>query len=109
MKLAIQKHPFYGDSYIIRSISLASISAFLRPFILFLFIFSSILSLSFSAFAVEKNSQQVPAKKVTPTPVKSASSSKVVKGKKRKKSVVIKKDTLKDIDPASANSPLFNN
>ncbi len=113
MKLISQKQPFCGDFYIIRSIRFASISSFSRSLVVFIFVFSSSLFSSLNAVAVEKNNQQVPAKKVTPTPAKSASTTKIVKGKKKvgksKKSVVIKKDTLNDIDPASSNSPLYNN
>ena len=32
-----------------------------------------------------------------------------IKGKKNKKRVVIKNDTLKDIAPSSISSPLYNN
>jgi hypothetical protein len=112
MKLATQKQSFCGDFYITKTNRLASISSFSRLFIVFLSIFSSTLLLNFETLAVEKSNQQVPAKKATPTPVKSASSSKIVKGKKgskSKKSVVIKRDTLLDIDPASVKSPLYNN
>lgn len=112
MKRITQKQPFYGDSHIIRSIRLASISIFSKLIVVFLLIFSSTFLLSFNTLAVEKNSQQLPVKKVTPTPAKRTSSSKIVKSKKvkkSKKSVIVKKDTLLDIDPATANSPLYNN
>ena len=112
MKPTTQKQPFYGDFYIIRSISLASTSIFSRLIVVFLLIFSSTLLLSFNTLAMEKNNQQLPVKKVTSTPAKRASPSKIVKSKKAKKSkksVVVKKDTLLDIDPATANSPLYNN
>jgi hypothetical protein len=112
MKLITQKQPFCGDFYIIRSIRLASISSFSKLFITLLFIFSLMLLLNFDTLAVKKNSQQVPVKKVITTPAKNQSSSKIMKGKKgskSKKRVVIKKDTLLDIDPTSTKSPLYNN
>lgn len=112
MKLTTQKKPFCGDFHIIKGIHLASFSSISRIFVVSLLIFSSTLSLHSNAFAIEEIDQQVPAKKVTSTFAKSTSSTKIVKSKKdgkRKKSVVIKKDTLKDIDPASSSSPLYNN
>lgn len=111
MKTIIQKQPFFGDFSFIKSISLASIPPFSRLLLLCLLVFSSTLLLNFNAIAVVKSSQQVPVKKVTQNPLKSASPSKTVKsnkGKKGKKSIVIKKDTLFDIDPASAKSPLYD-
>jgi hypothetical protein len=111
MKFIIPKQQFYGDFSTIQSIRLASNFSILRLPIVFLLFFFSILSLSFTTLAIEKNSQQVPAKKTIKTSAKRVSSSKILKGKKgskNKKSVVVKKDTLVDIDPASTNSPLFN-
>lgn len=108
MKLTTQKTPFCDEFSIIKSVRSASISSFSKLFIAFLLIFSS----NFDALSVESNNQQVPVKKTVPTPAKSASSKKVkskVKGKKTKKSVIVKKDTLLDIDPASTKSPLYNN
>jgi hypothetical protein len=108
MKPITRKPPFYGDFSIIKSIRITSIS---RLFVVFLLFFSSTLSLSFNALATKKNSLQVPAKKTTSTPAKIVSSSKIVKSKKvrkSKKSIIVKKDTLRDIDPATANSPLYN-
>jgi hypothetical protein len=109
MKPITQKQSFCGDFSIIKSIHLTSIS---RVLIVFLVFFSSTLLLKSNACAVELNSQQVPVKKAVSVPTKSASP-KIVKGKvkgvKSKKNIVVKKDTLKDIDPASANSPLYNN
>ncbi len=112
MKRTTQKLLFYGDFYIIKNIRLASLSIFPRLIIAFLLIFSSTMLLSFDTLAVEKNNQQLPVKKTTPTPEKRTSSSKIVKSKKvkkSKKSVVVKKDTLLDIDPATASSPLYKN
>lgn len=112
MKRTTQKQPFYDDFYIIRSIRLASTSIFSRLIVVFLLIFSSTLLLSFNSLTVKKNNQQLPVKKVIPIPAKRTSPSKIVKSKKvkkSKKSVVVKKDTLLDIDPATANSPLYNN
>ena len=112
MKRTTQKQPFYGDFYITISIRLASTSIFSRLIVVFLLIFSSTLLLNFNTLAVEKNNQQLPVKKVTSTPAKRTSSSKIVKSKKvkkSKKSVVVKKDTLLNIDPTTANSPLYNN
>ncbi len=110
MKLIPQKKSFCGDSYIIKSIYLTSISSFSKLFIVFLLFISSILLLSFNAFPVVFNHQQVPVKKVAPIAAKSAFPKTVKsKAKKSKKSVIIKKDTLRDFDPASISSPLFNN
>ena len=112
MKFATQKQPFFGDSYVIESIYLASISCIQRLIFTFLFVFSSTFFLNFNAFSFEKNSLQVPVKKSIPTPTKSISSKTVkskAKGAKSKKNVVVKKDTLIDIDPATASSPLYNN
>ena len=112
MKRTTQKLSFYGDFYIIRNIRFSSISIFSRLIIVFLLIFSSTMLLSFDTIAVEKNNQQLPVKKATSPSKKRTSSSKIVKSKKvkkSKKSVVIKKDTLLNIDPATANSPLYNN
>ena len=104
-----QKQPFCGDFSIIKSISSTSALSFSRLFIALLLIFSSTLLLNFSVFSAELNTQQVPVKKAIPSIAKRASP-KIVKGKaKSKKSVVIKKDTLKEIDPTSASSPLYNN
>ena len=108
MKLITQKQPFCGDFYIIKSTISAPISSFSGLLIVFLLT----LFLNYNAFAAEKNDQQIPVRKTIVAPVKKVPSSKIVKGKKGKngkKSVVIKKDTLIDVDPASANSPLFNN
>jgi hypothetical protein len=107
MKPILQKQPIFGDFSITKSIRLTSIS---RLSIVFLIFLSLTLLLNLDALSVELNSQQVPVKKAVPAPTKSASP-KILKGKAKrsKKSVVIKKDTLKDIDPATANSPLYNN
>ena len=112
MKPVLQKHPFCGDFSIIKNLRLTSISYFSKLSVVYLLVFSSTLLLNFNALSVEVNSQQVPVKKVVLVTAKSATS-KIVKGKangkKSKKSVVIKKDTLNDVDPASASSPLYNN
>jgi hypothetical protein len=111
MKLITPIQQFYGDFSTMQSIRLASNSSILRLSIISLLFFFSILPLSFATLAIEKNSQQLPAKKTIKTAAKRVSSSKIAKGKKgskNKKSVIVKKDTLVDIDPASTNSPLFN-
>jgi hypothetical protein len=112
MKLISKKQPFCGNFYIITIIRFASISSFSRLLVVFIFVFFSSLFSNFNTLAVDKDNQQVPAKKVTPTPAKSASTTKIAKVKKvsrSKKSVVTKKDTLTDLDPASASSPLYKN
>ena len=113
MKLITQKQPFLGDFSIIKSNHLASIFSNSRLLItICLLLFSSILSLSFNAFSSEITNQQVPAKKAVPVAAKSTSAKIIkgkAKGKKNKKSVVVQKDTLKDIDPATTSSPLYNN
>lgn len=112
MKPVSKKQPFCGDFSIIKSLPLTSISYFSKLFIIFLLVFSSTLLLNFKVSSAESNSQQVPVKKALPA-LKKTTSSKTVKGKikvqKNKKRVVIKKDTLKDIDPTSVGSPLYNN
>ena len=108
MKLTTQKQPFFGDFYIIKRIRLASISSLSRYVIVFLLAFF----LNFNIFAVEKNDKQTPVKKTIVAPLKSpvpSKTAKAKKGKNGKKSIVSKKDTLNNADPASANSPLYNN
>ena len=109
MKLITQKQSFFGDFYITRRIRLAPISSFSRSFIIVLLAFFATLFLNYSTLAIDKSNQQLPTKKPTPVATKGASSSKILKGKKSKKRAVVKKDTLINVDPASANSPLYNN
>ena len=111
MKLLPQEQSFFGDFSIIKPINLAPISSISRLLIVLLLIFSSTISLSFGICEAEKNTRQVPVKKVPTNPVKRTVPI-IVKGKvkkKNKKSVVIKQDTLKDTDPTAASSPLYNN
>jgi hypothetical protein len=112
MKLITQKPPFCSDFSITKGINSASISSISRCLLVILSIFFSVLLFNSNSLAIDKNSQQVPTKKSTPASTKSTSPSKIVKskkGSKSKKSIVVKKDTLRDIDPATANSPLYNN
>ena len=112
MKPISKKQMFRGDFSIIESLRLTSISYFSRLFIAFLLVFSSTVLLNFNAFSAEFKSQQVTVKKATPAATKIGLPKIVkgkIKGKKNKKRVVIKKDTLKDIDPASISAPLYNN
>ena len=112
MKPITQKQPFFDDFSIIKNIGLIPFSSFSKLSIVLFLFFSSTLLLSFNAFSVELSNQQIPVKKVVLATTKSTPSKIVkgkTKGKKSKKSVVIKKDTLKDVDPASASSPLYNN
>ncbi|MEY4541154.1 MAG: hypothetical protein RLZZ306_2911 [Bacteroidota bacterium] len=114
MKLTTQKPLVFGDFSIIKSNRLASFFLNSRRLTtICLLLFSSTLLVNFNAFPSEIINQQVPAKKAVAVPAKSSTSAKIVKGKakgkKGKKSVVVKKDTLIDLDPGSANSPLYNN
>lgn len=112
MKHISRKNSFCGDFSIIKSIFSTSTPCFSRLFIAFLLIFSSTLLFNFSVLSAELNTQQVPVKKTIPSIAKKTSPKIIkskVKSKKNKKSVVIKKDTLRDIDPASVSSPLYNN
>lgn len=112
MKPISKKQPFCDDFSIIESLRLTSTSYFSRLFIVFLLVFSSTLLWSFNAFSVEFNSQQVTVKKAIPAATKIVPPKILkgkIKGKKNKKRVIIKKDTLKDIDPSSISSPLYNN
>lgn len=63
---------------------------------------------SIITFNIEANTQQVPAKAKAVSIVKPIANKKKTKAKKTKKVVVVKKDTISDIDPANVNSPLYN-
>jgi hypothetical protein len=62
---------------------------------------------SIITFHIEARSQQVPAKAKVAVVKHSVTKGKA-KTKKTKKVVVVKKDTILDIDPANVNSPLYN-
>jgi hypothetical protein len=91
---------FDGLKVFYNTFDLPNFSSKMKLTTLFLSFFSII------AFDIEANNQQVPAKAKTavvkPLPAKGKA-----KTKKAKK-VVIKKDTIPDIDPANVNSPLYN-
>lgn len=111
MKLTTKKQMFLDDFSIIKINYLASFISNSRLLTVILLLFSSTLSINFNAFSNEVSNQHIPVKKVNPVSTKNVSpkiTKRKAKGKKNKKSIVVKKDTLKDIDPASANSPLFN-
>ncbi len=80
------------------------LSSKMKPSQLFLLLFSGL------CFTVGASNYQVPAK---PKPAVAATKSTkpaVAKGKKKGKKlkkVIIKKDSMPDIDPANANSPLY--
>lgn len=112
MRFKTKKQPSDGDCSIIDRILWNSFASVSKLSIVFLLFFSSSLLVSSNAFSLAHNHQQVPVKKVTVI-TKKSNSSKVVKGKikstKPRKSTVIKKDSLQDINPASFNSPLYKN
>jgi hypothetical protein len=101
-----KKHSFFNDSLAIFFANCESyFSHNMKLITIFLFLFLGL------CFNIEAFSLQVPAKAkpavTTTKPVNPA----VVKGKskgKKLKKVIIKKDTMPEIDPANTSSPLYN-
>jgi hypothetical protein len=113
MKILTQKRSFFSDFAITKKSKNSSFCVFSRAFLLlFIFIFSSNFS-SLNASIIVATLQQKPTTKTTPKT--SPSTVKVDKDKlkarlnKNKKKVVVKKDTIRDIDPASTGTPLYKN
>ena len=101
-----KKHTFFNDSLVFsQAKSNPFLSSKMKLLTLFLLLFLGLCS------TIEANNLQVPAKpKPTVATTKSVIPA-VTKGKKKAKKikkVVIKKDTVSDIDPANVNSPLYN-
>ena len=105
MKLITQKQLFLVDSIIIKRTIISVFPQISRLLLVLLLFFSSGLFLNINGTNFSINSYQVPAKtKVKAVTIKANKS----KGKKVKKNVLMKKDTLREVDPASTNSPLYN-
>lgn len=104
MNTHAKKLPFFNDSLVFPP---AKRNPFLSPRMKLLTLFFLLFSGLF--LNIKAHAQQVPAK-VKVVAVKSTLSvAKKGKKKTRKlKKVVIKKDTMPEIDPANINSPLYN-
>jgi hypothetical protein len=101
-----KKHSFFNDSLAILSANCESyFSHNMKTLTIFLFLFSGL------CFNIEAYSLQVPAKAKPAVATTKPANLAVVKGKskgKKLKKVVIKKDTMPEIDPANTSSPLYN-
>lgn len=100
-----KKHSFFDDYLsFFQTEGKPFISSKMKILTLLLLLFSGLF------LTIEAHTQQVPAKpKAKVVAMKSASPA-TTKGKKKAKKmkkVVIKKDTMPEIDPANTNSPLF--
>lgn len=100
-----KKHSFFNDSLSISLVNCESyFSSNMKLLTIFLFLFSGL------CFNIEAYNLQVPAKSKSAVAIKKPAVSAVTKGKtkaKKVKKVVIKKDTMPEIDPANASSPLY--
>jgi hypothetical protein len=101
-----KKHSFFNDSLAIFLANCESyFSSNMKTLTIFLFLFSEL------CFNIEAHNLQVPAKAKPAVATIKPANSVVVKGKskgKKLKKVVIKKDTIPEIDPANTSSPLYN-
>jgi hypothetical protein len=100
-----KKHSFFNDSL---AMSLANCESYfssnMKLLTIFLFLFSGL------CFNMEAYSLQVPAKSKPAAATTKPANPAILKGKrkgKKIKKVVIKKDTMPEIDPANASSPLY--
>jgi hypothetical protein len=111
MKNLTQKHSFFSDLSITKKSKSSSFCVFSKAFLLlFIIIFSSNFSNANASITVEIL-QQKPTTKSVPktTPTKVDKDKLKARLNKNKKKVVVKKDTLPDIDPASTGTPLYKN